>query len=87
MTEFVVLLILVPAIVAIGFFAYFCVCWLLYKRREKYTKSDLVKDMLGMLSVAVPGLLDQKEKKMMRGMILSGALFIVYTALLMFFMK
>lgn len=87
LTEIVALLILVPAIVAIGFFSYFCVRWFLYKRREKYSTSDYAKDMLGMLSIAMPGLLDQKEKRMMRGMIFSGAIFIVYTALFMFFVR
>lgn len=83
MAEIVVFIIFMPALVSMGFLAYYCIRWWFYKREKKYSAVDHAKDFLGIFAAALPKLLDHQEKKLLRGIVFSMASLMIYLALVM----
>ncbi|SDZ68177.1 hypothetical protein SAMN05518854_110195 [Variovorax sp. YR266] len=50
---------------------------MILKRKKKYTAVDHAKDFLGVFATVVPKLLNEEERRLMRGIVLSMASLIV----------
>lgn len=77
MVGLISVLLLLPSAISLGFLAYFCVRWMILKRKKKYTAVDHAKDFLGVFATVVPKLLNEEERRLMRGIVLSMASLIV----------
>jgi hypothetical protein len=87
MVELIAALLLLPSAISLGFLAYFCIRWVNFRRKRKYTTADHAKDFLGIFATVVPKLLNEEERRLMRGIVLSMASLIVCSSLVILGVK
>lgn len=86
MVGLISVLLLLPSVISL-ISSYFCVRWVIFKRKKKYTAADHAKDFLGVFATVVPRLLNEEERRLMRGIVLSMASLIVCSSLVILAVK
>jgi hypothetical protein len=87
MVGLISVLLLLPSVISLGFLAYFCVGWVIYKRKKEYTVADHAKEFLGVFATVIPRLLNEEERRLMRGIVLSVASLVACSSLVILGIK